>query len=119
MSNIKNIKRIAGIHCVASITTAQIGDYIKLNGETMLVVFRQAYKGRGGSTEITLWNDKGMERTVVLSSGTVEYSYVPGGRLEFGHTFSRPELGEALMARTMLLCKGLRAPVAQSLQATA
>jgi hypothetical protein len=118
MSNIKSIKKIAGIHCVASVATAQVGDYIKLNGETMVVTFRQAYKGRGGSTEITLWNDKGMERTVVLSNGTVDYSYVPGGRLEFGHTFERPSLLDALMVRTMLLSKRLMVPVAQSLQAT-
>jgi hypothetical protein len=38
--------------------------------------------------------------------------------LEFGHTFERPSLLDALMVRTMLLSKRLMVPVAQSLQAT-
>jgi hypothetical protein len=119
MSNIKSIKKAAGIRCIASIVTAQIGDYINLNGETLVVTWRAAYKGRGGSTEITLWNSKGEERTVVLSDGTVNYSYVPGGRLEFGHTWERPSLLDALMVRTLLLTHHLVCPVSQVLRETA
>lgn len=116
MSNIKSIKKAAGIRCISSIVTAQVGDYITLNGETLVVTWRAAYKGRHGSTEITLWNSKGQERTVVLSNGEVNYSYVPGGRLEFEHTWERPSLTDALMVRTMLLTHHLVCPVAQSLR---
>jgi hypothetical protein len=112
----KNVKKLAGIRCISSIVTAQVGDYITLNGETLVVTWRAAYKGRHGSTEITLWNSKGQERTVVLSNGEVNYSYVPGGRLEFGHTWERPSLTDALMVRTMLLTHHLVCPVAQSLR---
>jgi hypothetical protein len=101
MSNIKTIKKLSGVRPVRSLLGADAGDYIKVRGETVVVVQRCSRPGRNGSVD---WYARKASGTTILLTA------------KDAAECTRPTLEEALMVRTMLVLRGSIIPVSSRLQ---
>lgn len=100
--NKKTIKALSGVRPVRNLLAADAGDYVKFNGETVVIVQRTSSKGRNGTVE---W----IARTALGKSVVLTAKDSPN--------VTRPELLEALLVRTTLLASGIILPVSKHLKA--
>ncbi|TXH11670.1 MAG: hypothetical protein E6R04_01075 [Spirochaetes bacterium] len=100
--NKTTIKALSGVRPVRNLLAADAGDYLKVNGETVVIVQRTSTKGRKGTVEWIARNALG--KSIVLTAKDAENT-------------TRPELLEALLVRTTLLASGIILPVSKHLKA--
>jgi hypothetical protein len=97
----QEIKKLAGVRPVRNLLAADAGDYLKVRGETVVVVQRLVVRGRNGLVEWHARKANGV--TIILSAKDAAEC-------------TRPTLEEALMVRTVLALSGNIIPVSAHLQ---
>lgn len=97
---IKAIKQLSGVRPVRNLLGADAGDYIKVRGETVVVVQRLSERGRTGKVEWIVRKSDGKSMILTAKDST---------------DCARPTLVEALLVSTMLTALGLILPVSKHL----